>query len=155
MNTATLPDDVAARLLAQWLPADESRTLEFKRVSGKMVGKALETVCAFANANGGLLVLGLADLKEHKGPAKGESGHLVVVAVARSPQVHSLVAGGTYTRMERGNRELSAAEIIELSYRRGTRSAADEAVPVALDRLDTQAWQRFLQRRGPLSGSFS
>jgi ATP-dependent DNA helicase RecG len=196
MSTPILPDVVAAKFLEQWLPADETRQLEFKRVSGKMVGKALETVCAFANADGGLLVLGLADLKEfkgvarlfgveenaeavdelnrklrteflpplggvqvlrlptalHNGPAAGQRGHLLVMQVLRSAQVHSLVNGGTYTRLERGNRELSAEEITELSYRRGTRSAAAEPVPVALERLNTQAWQRFLQRRGPLTG---
>lgn len=197
MTPQPIAEELAARLVAQWLPADETRQLEFKRVSGKMVGKALETVCAFANADGGLLVLGMADLKEHKGPSRlfgmeengeavdelvrklrtefapplvgvqllqlpttlrngpaaGRPGHLLVVQVPRSAQVHSLVAGGTYTRLERGNRQLSAAESTELSYRRGTRSAAAEPVPVALQRLDTQAWQRFLQRRGPLSGS--
>ena len=199
MSMLTLDDEVAAKLMTQWLPAEETRHLEFKRVSGKMVGKALETVCAFANADGGLLVLGLADLKEHKGPArvfgveenaeavdelvrklrtefapplggvrllrlpcrvnngsaKGQRGYLVVVQIQRSAQVHSLVPGGTYTRMDRGNRELSAEEITELSYRRGTRSAAAEPVPVALELLDTQAWRRFLQRRGPLSGGLA
>lgn len=197
MSVTLLPDALAAKLVVQWLPADETRQLEFKRVSGKMVGKALETVCAFANTDGGLLVLGLADLREHKGtarlfgveenaeavdelerklrtefrpplagvqllrlpttlhngPAAGQPGHLLVVQVPRSAQVHSLVAGGTHTRLERGNRELSAEEITDLSYRRGTISAASEPVPVALERLNTQAWQRFLQRRGPLTGS--
>jgi len=197
MIRSMLPDELAAKFIAQWLPADETRQLEFKRVSGKMVGKALETVCAFANADGGLLVLGLADLKEfkglarlfgveenaeavdelerklrteflpplgglqllrlptglHSGPAAGQSGHLLVVQVPRSAQVHSMVAGGTFTRLERGNRDLTAEEITDLSYRRGTRSAAAEPVPVALERLETQAWQRFLQRRGPLSGN--
>lgn len=197
MSIPTLSEQVAANVVAQWLSAEETRQLEFKRVSGKMVGKALETVCAFANADGGLLVLGLADLKEHKGqahlfgveengeavdelerklrteflpplsgvqllrlptalhggPAAGQHGHLLVLQVPRSAQVHSLLGGGTYIRLERGNRELSAEEITDLSYRRGTRSAAAEPVPVALERLNTQAWQRFLQRRGPLSGS--
>ena len=46
--------------LLDWvLPNRESDSLETKRVSGKMVGKALETVCAFANTNGGWLVLGV------------------------------------------------------------------------------------------------
>lgn len=49
------------------LSRPESRQLEFKRVSGKMVGKALETICAFANSQGGFLVLGFADIKEHQG----------------------------------------------------------------------------------------
>jgi ATP-dependent DNA helicase RecG len=197
MITKLLAAHIADSLVAQWLPADETKHLEFKRVSGKMVTKALETICAFANADGGLLVLGLADVKEHKGssrlfgveenaealdelerklgseflpplgavqairvpctlhngPAKGQAGHLVVIRVERSAQVHSLVHGGTFTRLERGNRPLSAEEITELSYRRGTRSAVAEPVPVALGRLNTLAWHRFLERRGPLTGS--
>src|SRR5690242_5749642 len=47
--------------VAAILKAEESARLEFKRVSGKMVSKALETLCAFANSNGGTLILGLAD----------------------------------------------------------------------------------------------
>ena len=43
------------------LEAQESPHLEFKRVSGKMVSKALETLCAFANSHGGTLILGIAD----------------------------------------------------------------------------------------------
>lgn len=57
----------AADLITQLIPRAESRSLEFKRVSGKMVGKALETICAFANTEGGVLVLGMADLKESQG----------------------------------------------------------------------------------------
>lgn len=59
-----------ADLLARLVNAGETRHREFKRVSGKMVGKALETVCAFANSDGGLLVLGMADLKESRGSAR-------------------------------------------------------------------------------------
>lgn len=54
-------------LLTQILGLPESRHLEFKRVSGKMVNKALETICAFANSEGGHLVLGIADPKEFQG----------------------------------------------------------------------------------------
>jgi ATP-dependent DNA helicase RecG len=54
-------------LLTQVLALPESRHLEFKRVSGKMVNKALETICAFANSEGGNLVLGIADSKEFQG----------------------------------------------------------------------------------------
>jgi ATP-dependent DNA helicase RecG len=54
-------------LVEAWLKLPETRTREFKRVSGKMVGKALESLCAFANGEGGMLVLGLGDAKEFKG----------------------------------------------------------------------------------------
>lgn len=196
--TPTAAIDNAA-LVQQLITMSESRHLEFKRVSGKMVGKALETVCALANTDGGTLVLGVADLKEfkgdarlfgveenpeavdelrrklltefspaistvrmvavscrlHNGPAKGQNGHLLLVHVGRSSHVHSLLNGGTFTRMEAGNRPMSAAESTELSYRRGARSASSEPVAVALDRLQTTAWKRFAEARGPLSGSFA
>jgi len=42
--------DPLAAMLLQVLATPESRHLETKRVSGKMVGKALETNCAFANS---------------------------------------------------------------------------------------------------------
>lgn len=188
-----------AALVQQLITMSESRHLEFKRVSGKMVGKALETVCALANTDGGTLVLGVADLKEfkgdarlfgveenpeavdelrrklltefspaistvrmvavscrlHNGPAKGQNGHLLLVHVGRSSHVHSILNGGTFTRMEAGNRPMSATESTELSYRRGARSASSEPVAVALDRLQTTAWKRFAEARGPLSGSFA
>lgn len=189
----------SATLIQQLIGLGETRQLEFKRVSGKMVGKALETVCAFANTDGGTLVLGLADLKEfkgdarlfgieenpeavdelqrklrteflpaietirlhrlpcklHNGSAKGQPGHMLLVQVGRSSGVHSIVNGSTLTRLDAGNRPMSASESTDLSYRRGVRSASSEPVPVALDRLKTDAWRRFAEARGPLSGSFS
>ncbi|TDP72507.1 ATP-binding protein [Roseateles toxinivorans] len=177
----------------------ETRHLEFKRVSGKMVGKALETLCAFANTDGGTLVLGMADLKEfqgtarifgveenpeavdelqrklltefvpdlgnvrlmrlscslHNGAAKGKAGHLLLINVERSARVHSIVNSGTYVRLDASNRSMSAGEITELSYRRGERSASSEPVPISLERLQTSAWARFAEARGPLTGSFA
>ncbi len=56
--------DAQVRALLQ---ARESPYLEFKRVSGKMVSKALETLCAFANSNGGTLILGIADASQGVG----------------------------------------------------------------------------------------
>lgn len=198
MTIIDLPPNESAVLLEQVLSRNESRHMEFKRVSGKMVNKALETLCAFANTEGGILVLGLADPKEHQGkerlfgveenpeavdelrramtsrfqpgipgitlrrlpcalhngPAKGQPGHLLLVSVPKSTQVHSVVNGGTFARMDAGNGTMNAEAVIELSYRRGVRSATSEPVPVPLKLLQTQAWQRFLQGRGPLSGTF-
>jgi ATP-dependent DNA helicase RecG len=199
MHIADLPPATGNALLGQLLPLGETRRLEFKRVSGKMVGKALETVCAFANTEGGLLVLGVADLKDfqgvhrvfgveenpeavdelqrkllteflpsveglrlqrlactlHNGPARGGQGHVLVLQVPRSARVHSVVNGGTYIRLDAGNRIMSASEVTELSYRRGERSATSETVAVPLARLQTYAWQRFAAGRGPLTGSFA
>jgi ATP-dependent DNA helicase RecG len=198
MRVSDLPTALATNLVRQLLLRSESRQLEFKRVSGKMVGKALETVCAFANTVGGMLVLGIGDLKEHQGtarlfgveenpeavdelrrklltefqppieglrlqriactlhngPANGASGHVLLLRVVRSPRVHSIVNGGTYTRLDVGNRQMSAAEVTALSYQRGERSATSEPVAVPLARLQSSAWQRFAAHRGPLTGTF-
>ncbi|UUZ77879.1 ATP-binding protein [Polaromonas sp. P1(28)-13] len=54
-------------LLERVLTSPESRTLDVKRVSGKMVQKALETLCAFANTDGGVLALGIDDPAKAKG----------------------------------------------------------------------------------------
>ena len=192
------PSQQQAIALKELLTLAESRHLEFKRVSGKMVGKALETVCALANAEGGTLILGIADPKEFTGEARlfgieenpeavdelqrklltefsppistvriarmqctlrsglssGKTGHLLLVHVGRSSGVHSISQGGTFTRLDASNRTMSAGEITELSYQRGVRSATSEPVPVALERLRTQAWLRFAEARGPLTGSF-
>jgi ATP-dependent DNA helicase RecG len=53
--------------VAALLKATESAHLELKRVSGKMVSKALETICAFANSHGGTLILGLGDASQGVG----------------------------------------------------------------------------------------
>ena len=191
--------ETSGMLLARLVVAGESRVLEFKRVSGKMVSKALETVCALANSEGGMLVLGMADLKAYQGEARlfavqenpeavdefrrklltefdpplksirllrlacvirsgleyGQAGHVMVVHVARSEGVHSIVNGGTFIRLDAGNRQMTAGEVIELSYRRGVRSAAGEPLPIALERLQTDAWRRFVGSRGLRTGSFS
>lgn len=199
MQTIDESDITSSVLVTTLINAGETRTREYKRVSGKMVGKALETVCGFANADGGVLVLGVADLKEHQGkarlfgteenpeavdellrklltefqpaiegirlrrlactlhngPAQGQPGHLLLVQVPRSAAVHSITGSGTYTRLGAGNRQLTAAEVTELSYRRGIRSAASEPVAIDLSLLQTDAWRRYALTRGVKSGDFA
>jgi len=61
-------DEELTRLVLDWaLSRAESMELETKRVSGKMVHKALETICAFANTQGGWLLLGVEDANKAKG----------------------------------------------------------------------------------------
>lgn len=187
----------AAPRIATLVSTPESRTLDFKRISAKH-GRMIETVCAFANSEGGLLIIGVGDAKDLKPGAKAQSrlfgieenpeafddfrrqvmqrflppierlhwlrlpctlhngspGHIVMLRVEKSDHVHSVLGDGTWTRMDASNRELNAAEIAELSYRRGVRSAASETVPIALDLLETDTWRTFLAARGLRSGDF-
>ena len=195
MTMIELTEEQAAPRIKAMLTARESRTLDFKRVSGKMVGKALETLCALANTDGGVLVLGVADEKQEKGNARffgiqenpealddltrkvrtqfhppieairfvrlpcslrdGSAGHLVMVQVLKSDKVHSIVDDGTWMRLDAGNREMTAAESTELSYRRGVRSAESEPVAVPMELLDTDTWRSFVAARGLRSGIFA
>jgi predicted HTH transcriptional regulator len=191
------PIDRAAARITALLAATENRTLDFKRISAKH-GRMIETICAFANTDGGLVVIGVGDAKDLKPGAKPESrlfgveenpeafdlfyrqvlqrfdpplarlhwlrvpctlqngqpGHVVMLRVDKSEQVHSVVGDGTWTRMDASNRELTAAEIADLAYQRGVRSAASELVPVNLGLLDTPTWAhvcgraRFKNRHG-------
>ena len=181
----------AADRIAALLAAPESRTLDFKRISGKQ-SRMYEAVCAFANAEGGLLVIGLGDVKAMKPgdrlrsrlfgieenptgfddfrrellnrftPAitrlhwirvpctlhNGQPGSVVLLRVEKSNQVHSIVGNGTWTRMDASNRELSAAEIADLAYQRGVKSAETLPMPVALDLLNAAAWRSYCTARG-------
>src|SRR3990167_6518241 len=163
--------------IAALLAAPESRTLE--------------AGCAFANSEGGLLVIGIGDAKAMKPGDKpqsrlfgieenpegfddfrrelfnrftppitrlhwvrlpctlhdGQPGHVVMLRVEKSDQIHSVVNNGTWTRMDASNREMNAAEIAELAYQRGVRSAVAETVPVKLTLLETDTWRTFVAAR--------
>jgi ATP-dependent DNA helicase RecG len=166
----------------------ESQTMETKLVSGKMVSKALETICAFANTFGGHLFLGVEDTKRAQGKDRlfgidenreavdellrkleahflpkieniaawrlpcelrdGKQGEIVMLYVPQSAKVHSISDDGTWTRGEASNREMSADEIADLSYRRGMRSAESEPVDVDFGLLQTNAWRLYSSSRG-------
>ena len=198
MTTADISPDHAATQISALLAVAESRTLEFKRISDKHA-RLIETICAFANAEGGRVVIGIGDAKHSRPGAKPESrlfgteenqeafddfcklvrqrfappldglswellpctlhdgqpGHIAVLQVVKSSQVHSIVGGGTWTRGTASNVQLSASEIADLSYRRGMRSAADDLLPVNLALLDTPIWRTFLAARRLKAGSIA
>ena len=176
-------------LILKWaLSQAEAVNLETKRVSGKMVGKALETVCAFANTQGGWLLLGVEDAAKAQGKKRlfgieenpeavdellrklithhlpviekisafrlhtslhdGSPGVVVALHVPASDNVHSILDDGTWTRGQASNREMTATEITELSYRRGVRSAESEPVDVEFELLETETWRLFVSARG-------
>ena len=194
-----LPAAQAATRIATLLHSPESKTLDFKRLGSGKVAKMLETLCAFANTDGGLLVVGIGDPKEakpgdppqyrlwglqenpeafdelqrkcrtHFNPpittfsvyrlpcnlCDGSAGHVALVRVSKSEQVHSVVDGGTWARGDASNRQLGASEITDLSYQRGVRSAESEPVAVPLALLNTEAWRSFLSHRGLRAGSMA
>jgi ATP-dependent DNA helicase RecG len=192
MNVEEIIGPTAATVIEKLLALPESIRLETKRVSNKMVGKALETICAFANTNGGTLALGVEDADKARGhdrlyglaenpeavdelrrkvlshliPAvegvrwvrvacrlrDGKEGYIFLLVVQQSPKVHSILDDGTWVRMDASNREMSAAEITELSYRRGVISAESEAVELPFELLETDIWRFFAASRGFLSG---
>ena len=142
-----------------------------KRISAKH-GRIMETICAFANTDGGVVAIGIGDAKDMKPGVKpesrlygveenaegfddlrrqvinrfapaisrlrwlrlsctlnnGQAGHVVMLWVEKSEQVHSIVGNGTWTRMDTSNRELTATEISDLSYQRGTRPQTPRAL---------------------------
>lgn len=193
-----LSAESAAGRIHALLAATESRTLDFKRISGKQ-SRMYEAVCAFANSEGGLLVIGIGDAKAMTPGDKpqsrlfgieenpegfdnfrtelltrftpaitqlhwlrlpctlhnGQPGHVVMLRVDKSDQIHSVVNNGTWMRMDASNREMNAAEIAELAYQRGVRSAVAETVPIKLTLLETDTWRTFVAARGLRSGTFA
>lgn len=181
-------DSIIEKLIA----LDESMVFEAKRVSGKMVRKALETIVAFANMEGGFLVLGLEDYSKAKGTdrligiqenpeavdelrqkvqhqiippldstawttlnctlADGNPGEIIIISVPKSTKVHSIVEDGTWKRLEKGNREMTAAEINELCFSRGIISAENELVDIPFELLHTDLWKSYCENRGLSSG---
>lgn len=171
---------------------DETMFFETKRVSGKMVRKALETIVAFANTEGGLLVLGMEDYSKAKGsdrligiqenleavdelrqkvqhritPAinditwtslrcslsNGNPGEIIVINVSKSSKVHSIIEDGTWKRLDKGNREMTASEINDLCFSRGVISAEGELVDIPFELLYTDSWKSYCEHRGISSG---
>lgn len=54
-------------LILSWLGQDETKHLEFKRVRGGEITKMLQSLTAFANTAGGVLVLGMEDIRKAQG----------------------------------------------------------------------------------------
>ncbi|MBS0341070.1 MAG: hypothetical protein JSS56_11120, partial [Proteobacteria bacterium] len=77
----------------------------------------------------------------------GTEGVLIALYVPASDKVHSVLDGGTWVRGEASNREMAAAEVTDLSYRRGVRSAESEPVDIDFELLDTDTWRLYLRGR--------
>ncbi len=77
----------------------------------------------------------------------GSKGSLGLVKVQKSERIHSIVGDGTFVRLEKGKKELTAAEINDLSFQRGTITAESQLVDVDFDVLETDYWRAYASHR--------
>lgn len=77
----------------------------------------------------------------------GTPGRIALVTVVSSRAVHSVQDGGTYIRVRNTNRQLSAAEITDLSLKRGIATVVEAPVAVPFDLLDTSTWHDYRRQR--------
>lgn len=176
-------DSVIERLLS--LP--ESYIFDCKRITGK-VDKLLETVIAFANADGGMIAIGMEDPDKGTGRDRlygvdehpmnwdelqrklrsritepdqllwtpqevactlrnGVLGSVILLKIRPSTRVHSIVDDGTFIRLSKGNKELTAHEINDLCYSRGVVSAETQLEDIDFELLETDLWRAYARHR--------
>ena len=154
--------------LAELIAAGEGRTVEFKRSLNKDLGRGL---CAFANAGGGTVLLGVSDAGKVLGVADHNRLKARVSSTARSadppievdvesvgdvlrvvvpPQKRKPYSFGGRFFMRDGasSRQLSNAEVEELFYAAGRLHVDRKPCPdfsIEND-LDDEVWARFSRR---------
>jgi ATP-dependent DNA helicase RecG len=77
----------------------------------------------------------------------GSLGSVVFLRVYKSTRVHSIVDDGTFIRLDKSNRQLTAPEINELSFQRGTITAETQLEEIDFDLLDTIHWREYKEHR--------
>jgi ATP-dependent DNA helicase RecG len=172
-------------LVETFLRVPEGFTFDCKRL-GKL-DRVIETVVAFANAEGGIIALGLEDPNKTTGRARvygiqenpsafddlrrlirsrvtpeiqgltfteigctlrsGICGSVCFLRVPKSPVVHSIVDNGTFRRLNRSNQELTAQQVNDLSFARGTISVESQCVEVDFELLETPLWRQYVTSR--------
>lgn len=77
----------------------------------------------------------------------GSHGSIILLRVRSSRRVHSIVDDGTFVRLTKGNRELTAVEINDLCHGRGVVSAETQLECVDFELLDTDYWRSYARHR--------
>lgn len=67
--------------------------------------------------------------------------------VPKSPGVHSIVNDGTFRRLDRSNQQLTAQQVNEICFARGTISAESQCVEVDFELLETNFWRQYASTR--------
>jgi len=77
----------------------------------------------------------------------GNKGSIGVLKISKSPTVHSVVGDGTLVRLDKSNKHLTAPEIRDLQFSRGTITAEAMLENVDFDLLDTEIWRQYANQR--------
>ena len=77
----------------------------------------------------------------------GSHGSIVLLKIAKSSRVHSIVDDGTFVRLTKGNKHLTATEISDLCHARGVISAESQIEDVDFELLDTELWRGYASKR--------
>jgi len=74
-------------------------------------------------------------------------GSIILLKIAKSSRVHSIVDDGTFVRLTKGNKHLTATEINDLCHARGVISAESQTEEVDFELLDTDHWRAYSAKR--------
>ena len=77
----------------------------------------------------------------------GTLGSLILLKIQKSSCVHSIVDDGTFVRLDKGNKELTASEINDLCHARGVISAETWLEDVDFKLLETDYWRAYARHR--------
>jgi len=77
----------------------------------------------------------------------GTNGSVVFLRIHKSVRIHSIVDDGTFRRLDKGNKELTASEINALCFQRGTISAETQLENTDFGLLDTDHWRVYADQR--------
>lgn len=77
----------------------------------------------------------------------GSTGSIILLKIRPSRRVHSIVDDGTFVRLEKGNRQITAIEINNLIYERGVVSVESQIEQVPFDLLETDFWNQYVAKR--------
>ncbi len=77
----------------------------------------------------------------------GSKGSVIFLRVEKSTRVHSIVDDGTLIRLDKSNKHLTAPEINDLCFARGTITAENQLEQVEFDLLKTDYWRMYASKR--------
>lgn len=77
----------------------------------------------------------------------GTHGSIILLKIEKSRRVHSIVDDGTFVRLTKGNKHLTATEINDLCHARGVISAESQTEDVDFELLNTDYWRAYAEKR--------